>query len=217
MTGTLSGLATVSDGQLIINSANTSFGDGTVGAGLGTTAIRVLSGGTLGGTGTITTLVGDNVNVDSGGKLAAGLVGTAGTTTYALGTGASLDISNIASGALLFDLGSNSSAGVTYDQIRLTSGTLEFGTLDFSDFTFNPLTGFGSGTYTLFNTSNLNATLGSATGTIGSYNATLSISGNNVLLNVVPEPHSAALVLLGAGLCLTLWSRRGNRRSIYVE
>lgn len=217
LTGTLSGMATVSGGELNINSANTSFGDGTVSSGTSTTAIRVLNGGMLAGTGTITTLEGDNVIVDSGGKLAAGLVDTVGTTTYALGTGASLDLSATSAGALLFDLGSNATAGTTYDQIRVTSGTLELGTLDFADFTFNALGGFGAGTYTLFESTDLNATLGTLTGTIGAYDASLSISGNNVLLNVVPEPQSAVLVLLGTGLCLMLGSRRGNQRSYYAE
>jgi hypothetical protein len=50
--------------------------------------------------------------------------------------------------------------------------------------------------------------IGAASGSIGSYTATLSIDtiNNDIVLNVVPEP--AAAMLFGAGLSVLLWRQR---------
>ena len=127
-----------------------------------------------------------------------------------------LDISAINPGALAFELGSDTTAGTTYDQIRLTSGSLAIGSalLNFDDFSFTALSGFGEGTYTLFQTVGITGTLGSSlTGFISGNSATLSLSGNNVLLNVVPEPSTLATLLFG-GLALLGGRLRRRHRKI---
>jgi len=190
---------TVSGGRLYINSTNTSFQDE-----IGSTAISV-TGGVLGGTGTISLGLNDNVIVGASGALAAGVEGAAGLTTYEF-NGGSLNLSAATASAntgwLRFDLGSDSLAGTSYDQILLTGGSLNLGTgLDFSAFQFNLLSGFGTGTYVLFDTgSAIAGSLGMATGTLGGYDASLAIVGNNLVLNVsiIPEPSSMALLFAGA-------------------
>lgn len=202
LSGTISNMertTVLNAGTLLLNDSSKSktFGD-TV----GTTALQV-NGGILGGTGTIATTVGDNIIIANGGKLAAGLLSTAGQSTYALGFNAALDISTISTGALMFDLGDDSEAGVSHDMISITSGTLTIGSgvLNFDNFAFNHLVGFGAGEYTLFNTVGITGTLGTAlTGNINGLGASLSQSGNDILLTVVvPEPSTVSFFLL-AGL-----------------
>ncbi|MFA6961552.1 MAG: autotransporter-associated beta strand repeat-containing protein [Opitutaceae bacterium] len=188
---TYSGGTTVSGGTLL--AAN------TTGSATGAGAVSV-TGGTLGGTGFI-----DGATTVTGGALAAGTAGAAGTLTF----NDTLDISGLTgTGRLAFDLGA---AGAS-DKITLSGGALSIGTalLNFDDFSFSALSGFGAGTYTLFDTStSIVGTLGSSlTGTINGLNATLSLSfdGTDILLTVasaVPEPATAGLlagmsVLLGA-------------------
>lgn len=214
LSGTISSLqrtTTVSAGTLIINSANTSFGDA-----VGSTAITVSSGATLSGTGTISTLAGDNVVLANGAHLTAGLNGTADRTTFALGTGSALDLSAVtsATGWLVFDLGAATAAGSTYDQILLTGGSLNIGSglLNFDDFAFNTLAGFAPGVYNLFSTTGITGTLGSnLTGTLGGYDSNLLISGDMVQLNVVPEPHTVSAIAFGVcALGLVRILRRRN-------
>jgi len=112
-------------------------------------------------------------------------------------------------------LGGNATAGTTYDQIRVTSGSLAIGTglLNFDDFTFAALPGFDDGSYTLFQTSGISGTLGSSlNGTISGKSATLSISGNDVLLSVIPEPGTLATFLFGALALLGVRRQRRHRR-----
>lgn len=205
LAGTINNLQRTTDvngGALLINSSSTSFGDG-----VGNTAIAIHNGGALGGTGTISTLAGDSVVVAEGGSLIAGLAGSAGQTTYALGAGASLDISAAAGnggGWLNFALGSDTTAGTSYDHILLSSGSLAIGSGDlrFSDFDFDPLAGFGVGTYTLFATPDLNGSLAAPeflSGMINGFDSTLSIMGNDLVLSVIPEP-STALLFFAAGV-----------------
>lgn len=186
LSGRLSGLVKVDEGRLYVNSPDATFGDGTQGANLGTTAILVDGEGILGGEGTIATLPGDDVVVTEGGKLAAGLEGKIGSTVYELGEGAALDLSDIPEGGLLFDLGSPAKAGKTYDQILVKSGELKMGTLDFAKFAFLPQDGFGPGTFTLFEGATISGKIGAAAGKIGAYSATLSVSGSKILLTVTP-------------------------------
>lgn len=111
-----------------------------------------------------------------------------------------LDISGLAtsSGNLIFELDSPGSS----DLVSLgAAATLNIGTLDFADFSFTALGGFGPGTYTLFDTQlPISGGLGgSLSGPIGAYVGTLTTAdgGNDLVLNVViPEP-SVSLLLLG--------------------
>ena len=199
---------TVTAGTLLINSTNATF--------TSTSANAITVNGTLGGTGTLQITGADSVTLTGNGSLLAGLAGSAGQTTYNL-SGGSLDLTTRTSGAgtgwLNFDLGTNATPGTTYDRISLTgSGALNIGTgLNFTDFTFSTLSGFGSGgNYTLFSTTSaILGTLGTTTGTISGLNATLQISGNDLVLNVVPEP--ATWGLLAASLTTVMVLRRRRR------
>jgi len=200
----------IDGGRLIVDTNTTSFGDVNA-----STALSVNSGGTLAGNGTVSTLAGDHVVVANGGMLEAGLTGSADTLTFALGDATTLlDVSAATSsdGWFRFDLGDDSIAGTTYDTFDLTTGQLAIGSglLDFADFDFNTLGGFGTGTYTLVSTVNgINGTLAGAglSGTIDGFSGTLSISGNDLQLEVVPEPSTAALLAL-TGFGLVLLRRR---------
>ncbi len=214
LSGTISNMqrtTTVNGGRLMINSASATFGDN-----VGTTAILVADGGTLGGTGTISTLAGGRVVVENGGSLTAGLLGLAGKTTYALGSGASLDISSATGGTgwLKFELGGLSSPGTSYDQIIVSSGSLEIGSgqLNFADFEFTALTGFEVGTYVLFSNADLSGTLADSglSGIVGGYDATLELFGDNIVLTVVPEP-KVTFLLATFGIAIVLLRARRRR------
>ncbi len=164
--------------------------------------VEVAGGGTLGGTGSI----GADVYIISGGKLSPGA--SPGTLTL---TGSTLDFSDAVfagnSQSLAFELGSSS------DRVNLTTGQLGIGTgvLEFDDFSFTEGSGFGPGTYTLFDsTQDVIGTLGAnLSGTItGTLIGTLSLADtdNDIILTVVPEPGSATLLL--GGLAMLAGRRR---------
>jgi autotransporter-associated beta strand protein len=168
------------------------------------------SGQTLRGRGMV---VGD-IFLGSGSVLAPGE--SIGTLTF----GGNLDLGSaitpIGSGALSFEL----DAPGTNDQVILSSGVLSIGSnqLEFDDFNFTPLSGFGEGDYTLFDTTMLlSGALGSNTsGSIGIYSAELQVrdSGNDLVLHVataVPEPGTVSLLLAALG---TFASMRPSRRRI---
>ncbi len=191
LSGTLfhTGVTTVSAGTLLIN------GDASAATG----AVSVASGATLGGTGTI----GGATTLAAGGYLAAG-DGGVGTLTFS----DALDISAVNDdGNLKFELGAIAAS----DQIVSDSLAIGSGNLGFDDFSFSTVAGFGTGIYTLFSSSSLIGSLDASnlTGLIGGYDASLSISGNDVLLNVIPEANTSALLLLAG---LGLLGRRKRER-----
>lgn len=194
------GGTTVSSGALFVNN--------TSGSGTGSGAVSVNATATLGGSG----IIAGGTTLASGSFLAPGATaGAAANLTF----GGALDISGLASGAggLLFDLGAVGSS----DKITLSAGALTVGSgvLDFNDFAFTTLSGFGEGVYTLFDTSaTIVGTLGSnLTGTVGGLDAALSLSGNSVILTVtsVPEPSAFAALFGAAALGVATLRRRRAR------
>jgi hypothetical protein len=166
-------------------SAAFTFGPNTATPGLGT-----LSGnGTISGTGGLT--------LAAGGILSPGEDGI-GTLTEAN------NLSLTSGSKYVFDL-----ATVAGSDLVATFGTLTLGGQQFSDFTFNTLPGFGAGTYTLFDNTLIAGSLGAGvTGTIGGLGATISISGNDVVVSVVPEPGAALSIIGGCAVLLGLRRRR---------
>jgi hypothetical protein len=104
------------------------------------------------------------------------------------------------------------------DEVMLGS-TLNLSGQQFSDFNFTPLAGFGDGAYTLMNAGSISGGLGVIRdGTIGGHPASIAIQGNNLVLNVVPEPATASLVSAGTAVLAWLLVKQGrpavcNRRS----
>ena len=179
----------------------------------GTTSVNVNSGGTLAGNGSITTGGNGNVTVAGGGSLAPGDDAAPAPLTLALGTGV-LDLSAAAGGTgyLKFAL------GLTSDQIALNSGSLNIGAglLNLNDFAFSDAGGFSQGTYVLFNTTApIVGTLGAnLSGPVLGYDATLAFAngGDQLVLNVVPEPGALTAFFGGVGMLLGLQRvRRGAR------
>lgn len=202
-----SSITKTGSGTMVMNGVSTYTG--TTGVNVGTllvngqlsasSAVTVATGATLGGSGTVSGATVLN------GLLNPGQSGVADELTF----GSTFNISGITTGigALQFDLGSAS------DQVILTSGVLTIGSglLEWDDFSFTALSGFGEGTYTLFaTTQTISGSLGTTlTGTINGMDATISLAdgGTDIILTVVPEP--AAVLMTGAGLfCLLIGRRR---------
>lgn len=146
---------------------------------------------TVSGTGTIVS-GGKNLTIE--GTLAPG--DSPGTLTMDLGAGTLFLGGDV---DLQFELGTLS------DLVLLSSGVLDIGTglLEFSDFSFTASDGFGVGEYVLFQTGNniVGSFGGDVTGFVGGFASELKFSGNNLILEVVPEPSSILMMLLG-GLLL---------------
>ena len=206
---------TVSEGTLLLNGGGTRNFENFSGS----NAITVVAGGALGGTSVVSVFGGDSVLVEDGGSLAAGNgVGGVGRTSLSFNAGGSLNLSGVTTGTnwLKFDIGATTTAGTTYDQIRVTDGTLNIGSglLNFNDFAFNAISGIEVGAYTLFDVTGsgtLSGSLGgSLSGGVGGYFGTLSQSGNNIVLNLtaIPEPGSGLLGLIGLGLMVCFRRRR---------
>ena len=101
----------------------------------------------------------------------------------------------------------------TDDMISMPSGTLTFSGQQFSNFGFTWTAGFGPGTYTLVNAKSISGLGSNLSGSIDGLPATLSVSNNNLMLTVVPEPSTAAL--LGAGVVgLIGWAWRRRLRKV---
>lgn len=196
---TYDGGTTVASGSLLVNN--------TSGSGTGTGAVTVSGGATLGGSG----IIAGNTTAASGAFLSAGSdAGAAGNLTF----GGTLDLSGLAAGTggLLFDLDGVASS----DKITLSAGALTIGAggLNFDDFAFTTLAGFGAGTYTLVDTNaSIVGTLGTQlTGTVGGLNAVLALanSGQDIVLTVaaIPEPSTYAVLGGAAILAAAAWLRR---------
>ncbi len=170
------GTTTVSAGTLVIN------GDQSQATG----PVEVNGTSTLDGSGTL----GGDVTVAADANLGAKL-------TF----GGDLNISAMAggNGRLFYEIGSIAAS----DQISV-SGALDIGEglLGFDDFDFTDVGGLGGGTYTLISSDTLTGTLDGSDiqGTIGTLNATLQISGNDIELVVVePNPTTTLVIDLGEG------------------
>lgn len=121
-----------------------------------------------------------------------------------------------------FELGSPDTPGITYDQIQLLFNTWSWnfdigaGVINFSNFDFTALPGFGEGTYTLFDAGYGIIPVGSLgsslSGTINGYGATLAMEPGSaaVTLTVVPEP--GAVGLLAAAVLATAAAILRQRR-----
>lgn len=235
-------LTKLGSGMLTLNAAGNTYSGDTVISG-GTLALG--TSGQIPFSPTISIGAGSIFDVTS--KLSTGLTvsqftpqelrgdGTA-YGNFTLGTGSTLTPGTSGVGTLSFDgnltlsatslfrfeLGSDSTAGTTYDQVKLLSsfgGTFDVGAgvVNFTNFAFTPLTGFGPGTYTLFDggfaTTPAGSLGSSLTGQINGFDATLSQSGSNILLTVtsaVPEPGTVVL-LAAAGLVVAAGFRRRSR------
>jgi hypothetical protein len=140
------------------------------------------------------------------GSLTAAALEPNGTLSF---TGAGgLDISGASLGTLDFDLDSAS-------DLVTVAGTLEIGNglINFDDFEFTAGSGFGAGTYTLFDSGSISGSLGgNLTGQIAGLDATLLLSGNTMQLSVVPEPSTVALAVVGLASLALARRRMANRR-----
>jgi autotransporter-associated beta strand protein len=217
-------------GTLLLTGNNTHSGTWEIAAGTlligGSTSGQgthtVLNGATLGGTGTLGLREHMSVVLENGAFLAPGrpdLNNGAGVFTISTSGDGVLDISAVAGqgyGALRFDLAEVGSS----DRVVLSGGALHIGTgqLEWADFSFNTLAGFGQGTYTLLELQNGATLVGSfgdtLTGSIGAFTGTLSFDMNdNLMLVVIPEPGQVGLVLsLVVGLLAVLRRRVGSQK-----
>lgn len=193
---TYTGTTAVTAGTLLIGGSLSSSSVVTV---TGTGAVAAV----LGGSGTI----GGNTTLGTNSFLTPGTDGTVGNLKFSSG----LNISGITpdTGALKFDLATT----IASDKITLTTGVLTIGSglLEWNDFSFTALSGFGVGTYTLFSDAQaISGTLGlNVTGTIGGLSSNIAISGNDLILNVVPEPATYGLMVAGL-IALLVFRRRGR-------
>jgi fibronectin-binding autotransporter adhesin len=193
-------LSKIGSGTLVLAGSNTYAGPTTIKQGTlvvnGSliSQVTVNSGGTLGGTGSLA-----SVTVNAGGHLAPG--NSPGTLTL---TGS---LSLLSGSVMDYELGSPT----TSDQIWMPTGQLVLSGQQFSDFNFTPPAGLSPGSYTLINAGSISGNLGTnLDGTIAGLPATLAINGNDLVLNVVPEPGTVTLLLASAA---SLYAYRRRQKS----
>jgi fibronectin-binding autotransporter adhesin len=187
ISGTGGSLVMQGSGGLTLTGSNTYTGSTTINAGklavIGSLAspATVNSGGILGGSGTLA-----SVAVNSGGTLAPGDAPGILTLTGSL---------SLQNGAVLdYELGTPG----TSDEISMPGELLALNGQQFSSFDFTETDNFGPGIYDLIAFGSRIGSVGTiSSGTIDGYPANLAISGNDLVLTVVPEP--STLALLGAG------------------
>jgi autotransporter-associated beta strand protein len=190
--GTLAGgiiaLRKIENGTWTLTAANTFTGATTLNAGtlrintpgsIHSSSAVTVNAAILGGDGSI----GGSVTVNASGRVAPGAAtGSAGT--LAIGGGLTVTAMTTGTGKLVFELG----APTASDRVTV-GGTFTFGTgtLGIDDFTFTALSGLTAGTYKLITSGGISGTLDSAklTGTLGAFNATLSLNGNDLELTLV--------------------------------
>jgi autotransporter-associated beta strand protein len=166
---------------------------------------------TLRGSGTVAGVM----RMGAGSKLAPGE--GVGTLTFTNDLDIAQAVAPANSAALLYEISSTS------DKALLTAGTLTIGTgvLGFGDFAFANAGGIADGTYTLFDSAvAINGTLDAAnlSGAIpGGFFGTLAFAdnGHDIVLQVVPEP--ASMALLAAGVASLLGFRRRHRGRAEAE
>jgi autotransporter-associated beta strand protein len=203
------GAGTTHTGGTLLEGGQITLIDGVTLGGVGGAGLSAAANTTLRGSGTIhgdsTFASNSTLRVDqmSGSSIVSNEIST---LTFA-------DNLTLAGVNLLFDLG----APGTSDQI-LVNGVLTIGSgsFDLSNFTFTAQPTFAPGVYTLFSSNNpVFGTLGSSlSGTVGGFDAQLGLSsgGNSLLLTVIPEPATYALVF-GAAALLGVALRRRSRAS----
>jgi len=202
---TYTGDTTIKAGTLKLNTSTTISGSTRIvvgDAGSTSTVMDVTAAGfnldtdqTLGGIGTV---LATGQTITASGTIAPG--NSPGTLTIDGGTLSLNSTSNF-----IFELGTSSDLITLMNSATLNLGS---GTLGLADFVFSDSGGFGTGTYTLIGgASSFTGTLDSSdlSGTVLGYSSSLSMSGNNLVLTVVPEPSIALLGGLGA---LAMFRRR---------
>lgn len=203
---TYTGETTISTGTLLLSGA------GSISA---SSKIDVASGATL----SVADITGPSYTFEAGQTLSGeGTVATGGknlTLNGTLAPGSSPGTLTVDLGAGTFSLGANTDLqfelGTASDLVDLTTGILDIGTgtLGFDDFSFTAGAGFGVGEYILFQTTeSILGSFAGTTGTVGGLSSELLFNGNNLVLNVVPEPGTALLLLGGLSVLLVRRKRR---------
>ncbi len=156
-----------------------------------------VNGGTLGGMGYLS-----SVTVSASGSLAPGdpqgVLNLSGNLVLAAGAAMDFELDGVS----------------TDDEVSMPTGTLTFSGQQFSNFGFTWTAGFGPGTYTLVSAESITGLGSNLSGSIDGLPASLSVSNNDLLLTVVPEPSGFALFAAAAiGLLGFAWRRRRVTRS----
>jgi autotransporter-associated beta strand protein len=210
--GTISGsgsLTKTGSGTLTLTASDAYSGPTTINQGklvtfgIPASAVTVNSGGTLAGTGLLSSVL-----VASGGHFLPDdptiPVKQPGEVALMLG-----DLTLVPGAKMDYVLDSLQDS----DQVVVPLASLHLSGQQFSDFSFTTLGAFGDGVYTLVEAHSITGTLGQSTGNINGHSASLSVQGGNLILTVVPEPSGVALlVFAGAGGMAWRQIRRRMRR-----